>query len=417
MRQYLDQLEYILENGTIREDRTGTGTIGVFGIQDRYNLEEGFPATTTKKLFWKGVVYELLWMLKGDTNIKYLVDNGVHIWDDDAFRVNLELCPDYPYDKEKFLVQVKEGTKLYDLENGMPYIAGDLGPIYGAQWRGWIHCCKNEWHRHSYGEHRIDQVYELINNLKNNPFSRRHILSAWNTGELNKMVLPPCHVMSQFYVSNDKRLSCHMYQRSADMFLGAPFNIASYALLTHILAQLCGYKVGDLIHSIGDAHIYMNHIEQAKEQLKRKPHKLPKLELSQDIKELDDFTFGRVKYEDCKLVDYKHHPAIKATLSVGLKKDLCIWCNEREVAFPDSNGCEKCPTIPHECTCNAGDKPHDISCKRSASYSTISIIKEVVEECLSKLEDKIIPRYNILECKQDPDDPNKITVVFEWREI
>lgn len=265
MKEYLDLLQHVLDHGNKRGDRTGTGTISVFGTQTRYDLRKGFPAMTTKKLWFKGVVYELLWMLKGDTNIKYLVNNGVHIWDDWAD------------------------------ENG------DLGPVYGEQWRSWT--AKD----HPGG---IDQIKQAIHDIKYNPDSRRHIVSAWNVGDLDRMKLPPCHLLFQFYVNGDE-LSCMMTQRSADAFLGVPFNIASYALLTHMIAQVCGLKVGEFIHSIGDCHIYLNHLNQVNMQLSRDPYPLPKLWLKPDIKDIDDFN-----YEDIKLEDYQCHPAIKAPIAV-----------------------------------------------------------------------------------------------------
>jgi len=268
MKQYLDTLCNILDNGNKRGDRTGTGTTSIFGTQNRYDLRKGFPMMTTKKLWFKGIVHELLWMLSGDTNIKYLADNGVHIWDDWA-------------DED-----------------------GDLGPVYGSQWRSWN---LDPW---TNATTALDQIAQVINDIKYNPESRRHIVSAWNAGEVSKMKLPPCHLMFQFYVAGDE-LSCHMYQRSADMFLGVPFNIASYALLTHMIAQVCGLKVGEFIHTIGDAHIYSNHMNQVNMQLGREPYDLPTLWLNPDIKCIDDF-----KFEDIRLEGYKSHPTIKAPISV-----------------------------------------------------------------------------------------------------
>ena len=278
MKQYLDTLKLILEVGSKREDRTGVGTIGIFGLQSRYNLSEGFPLATTKKVWFKGVVHELLWFLKGDTNIKYLQDNGIHIWDEWA-------------DED-----------------------GNLGPIYGNQWRKWgaipEHHEDNAHIVFDCGSPGLDQLAEVINAIKTNPYSRRHIVSAWNVSQINEMALPPCHTMFQLYVS-DNKLSCQMYQRSADMFLGVPFNIASYALLTHMLAQVCGLGVGDFIHTIGDGHIYLNHLDQVKEQLSREPMALPKLWLNPEIKNIDDF-----KYDDIKLVNYNSHPSISAPIAV-----------------------------------------------------------------------------------------------------
>jgi len=272
MKQYLDTLKLILDTGSKREDRTGTGTIGIFGLQSRYNLSEGFPMITTKKVWFKGVVHELLWFLKGSTNVKYLQDNGVHIWDEWAN------------------------------ENG------ELGPVYGKQWRKW----------EEYGYHPdydkepsyIDQIAQVIKSIKENPNSRRHIVSAWNVADIEYMKLPPCHTMFQFHVQGNK-LSCQLYQRSADMFLGVPFNIASYSLLTHMVAQVCGLEAGDFIHTIGDGHIYLNHFDQVNEQLSREPMKLPRLWLNPEIKNIDDF-----KYEDIKLLDYQSHSSIKAPIAV-----------------------------------------------------------------------------------------------------
>ncbi|MBK25182.1 MAG: thymidylate synthase [Halobacteriovorax sp.] len=265
MRQYLDMMKHVLENGEVRMDRTGTGTVSVFGYQTRYDLAEGFPIVTTKKCHLRSIIHELLWFLKGDTNIDYLKENKVRIWDEWA-------------DEE-----------------------GNLGPVYGAQWRCW---------KGKNGE-CIDQITNLIRGLIENPFSRRHIVSAWNIGELDDMALPPCHAFMQFYVTNDKRLSCQLYQRSADIFLGVPFNIASYSLLVLMMAQVCGYKPGEFVHTIGDAHLYQNHLEQAKEQLKRKPHPLPQMKLNPNIKNIFNFTF-----DDFKLEGYEAHPHIKAEVSI-----------------------------------------------------------------------------------------------------
>lgn len=308
MKPYLDLLKHILENGERRQDRTGTGTIAVFGTQVRYDLSKGFPAITTKKLYWKGVVYELLWFLKGDTNIKYLVDNGVNIWNDDAYRYYQKIIRQdgnwKPFTKEEFIENIKSfgepGKRYY--KNPEYYQLGDLGPIYGKQWRSW-----------NAEGNTIDQIENLITAIKTDPFSRRHILTAWNVAELDSMGLPPCHPISQYCVSNDGKLSCSVYMRSNDIFLGAPFNVASYALLTHMIAHVCGLGVGDLIMSIGDAHIYSNHIDQVKEQLSREPLELPQLKLNPDIKNINDFT-----YNDIELVGYNSYSAIKAKLSVGL---------------------------------------------------------------------------------------------------
>ena len=264
MKQYLGLLQRVLKDGEKKEDRTGTGTISLFGAQARYDLSQGFPVVTTKKLHLRSIIHELLWFLKGDTNIKYLQDNNVRIWDEWA-------------DED-----------------------GNLGPIYGYQWRSWPAADGGY----------IDQISEVIDQIKNNPDSRRLIVSAWNVGEIENMALPPCHAFFQFYVANGK-LSCQLYQRSADLFLGVPFNIASYALLTHMIAQECNLEVGDFIHTLGDAHIYMNHLEQVNLQLSRTPKALPKLVLNPDITSVFDF-----KFDDIQLVDYECDEAIKAPVAV-----------------------------------------------------------------------------------------------------
>lgn len=264
MKQYKEFLQHIITNGEQKGDRTGTGTISTFGYQMRFNMKDGFPLVTTKKMFTKGIIYELLWFLKGNTNIKYLLDNNVHIWDSWA-------------DEE-----------------------GNLGKIYGKQWRSWGTRDNNS----------IDQISNVIESIKNNPDSRRHIISAWNVGELDEMALPPCHLLFQFYVSNGK-LSLQLYQRSADSLLGVPFNIASYALLLHMVAQVTGLEAHEFIHTIGDAHIYNNHIEQVKLQLTREPKKLPQLMLNPDIKDIFDF-----KYGDIKIVGYASHGRIKGDIAV-----------------------------------------------------------------------------------------------------
>jgi len=264
MKQYLELLNHVLNNGTKKEDRTGTGTISTFGYQMRFNLENGFPLLTTKKLHVKSIIHELLWFLKGETNVKYLQENGVRIWNEWAD------------------------------ENG------ELGHIYGYQWRSWPT---------PEGGH-IDQISEVIDQIKNNPDSRRMLVSAWNVGELDKMNLPPCHILFQFYVSEGK-LSCQLYQRSADIFLGVPFNIASYALLTMMVAQVTGLKPGDFVHTLGDAHIYTNHIDQVKLQLTREPYSLPDMKINPAVKSIFDF-----KYEDFELMNYQAHPHIKGEVSV-----------------------------------------------------------------------------------------------------
>ena len=264
MKEYLTLLEHVKLNGQKKEDRTGTGTLSVFGYQMRFNLNDGFPLLTTKKVHLKSVIYELLWFLSGDTNIKYLKDNNVSIWDEWAD------------------------------ENG------NLGPVYGHQWRSWPT---------SEGK-QIDQISNLITQIKKNPDSRRLIVSAWNVGEINKMKLPPCHCFFQFYVA-DGRLSCQLYQRSADIFLGVPFNIASYALLTQMIAHVCDLKYGEFIHTLGDAHIYMNHIDQVNEQLSRKPKKLPKIKINPSVKNIFNF-----KYGDFSLEEYDPYPLIKGPVAV-----------------------------------------------------------------------------------------------------
>ena len=296
MRQYHDLLKRILEEGTDKGDRTGTGTRSVFGHQMRFDLSEGFPLLTTKKVFLKGVIHELLWFLNGDTNIRYLVNNGVHIWDNDAYRYYTELCDiglHTPLTRESFLSVVGEPSPI----DGYRY--GDLNHVYGYQWRSWP---KPE-------DDSIDQIEQLVRTIKENPNSRRMIVSAWNVAEVDSMALPPCHVLFQFYVANGK-LSCQLYQRSADTFLGVPFNIASYALLTMMLAQVCGLQAGEFIHTLGDAHLYLNHFEQAREQLSRTPRPLPRMVLNPEVKSIFDF-----RYEDFTLEDYDPYPAIKAPMS------------------------------------------------------------------------------------------------------
>ncbi|BCH54754.1 thymidylate synthase [Agrobacterium vitis] len=264
MKQYLDLLQHVMENGSDRGDRTGTGTRSVFGYQMRFNLAEGFPVLTTKKLHLRSIIHELLWFLKGDTNIAYLKENGVSIWDEWAD------------------------------ENG------DLGPVYGAQWRSWP----------KLGGGHIDQIANLVESIKTNPNSRRHIVSAWNPAEVDEMALPPCHCLFQFYVA-DGKLSCQLYQRSADIFLGVPFNIASYALLTMMVAQVTGLKPGDFIHTLGDAHLYANHFEQAGLQLTRQPKPLPVMQINPDVRDVFNFEFS-----DFSLENYSADPAIKAPIAV-----------------------------------------------------------------------------------------------------
>jgi thymidylate synthase len=264
MQQYLDLMRYVLEHGHKKSDRTGTGTLSVFGWQMRFDLAQGFPLVTTKKLHTKSIIHELLWFLKGDTNIRYLKEHGVSIWDDWA-----------------------------DAN-------GDLGPVYGYQWRSW----------HAPDGRVIDQIAQLVDGLKQNPDSRRHIVSAWNPADIDRMKLPPCHALFQFYVA-DGRLSCQLYQRSADIFLGVPFNIASYALLTLMLAQVCGYRPGDFVHTLGDAHLYTNHLDQARRQLARAPRALPQLRINPEVRDLFAFRF-----EDFTLEGYDPHPHIAAPVAV-----------------------------------------------------------------------------------------------------
>ncbi|KAA3648602.1 MAG: thymidylate synthase [Proteobacteria bacterium] len=264
MHTYLDFVRHILDNGTLKDDRTGTGTLSVFGYQMRFNLADGFPLLTTKKLHIKSIIYELLWFLKGDTNIHYLQKHGVNIWNEWADET------------------------------------GDLGPVYGHQWRSWPDGKGGQ----------IDQISQLIEQIKNNPGSRRHIISAWNVADVNDMALPPCHCLFQFYV-NKGALSCQLYQRSADVFLGVPFNIASYALLTHMVAQVCDLQVGEFIHTFGDAHIYANHREQMQQQLDREPYPLPQLLINPSVKDI--FNFG---YDDFTIINYQAHPHIKGQVAV-----------------------------------------------------------------------------------------------------
>ena len=296
MRQYLELLDKICRDGVVRDDRTGTGTKGIFGYQMRFDLREGFPLVTTKKLFLKGVIYELLWFLKGDTNIKYLVDHGVHIWDSDAFRYYNELCVQHgvlPVDKDTFLAAAGVESPIEG------YRFGDLNNVYGYQWRSWP----------SGDGGAIDQIKKVIETIKTNPNSRRMIVSAWNVADVDSMALPPCHTMFQFFVA-EGRLSCQLYQRSGDTFLGVPFNIASYALLTMMIAKECGLEPGEFVHTLGDAHLYLNHLDQAQEQLAREPRKLPVMHLNPDVTSIFDYT-----YEDFTLEGYDSHPAIKAPLS------------------------------------------------------------------------------------------------------
>ena len=298
MKTYLDRLRRRIDEGAVKGDRTGTGTKSVFGHQMRFDLSKGFPLLTTKKVFLKGVIHELLWFLAGDTNIGYLVRNGVHIWDNDAYRYYGELCAANgvePISREEFLAEAEQGNAS-DMAG---YRYGDLNHVYGYQWRSWPRPDGRS----------IDQISEVIDTIRRNPNSRRMLVSAWNVAEVEQMALPPCHVMFQFYVA-DGRLSCQLYQRSADTFLGVPFNIASYALLTMMIAQVCGLEAGDFVHTLGDTHLYLNHLEQAAEQLSREPRKLPTMRLNPDVKSIFDF-----RYEDFTLEGYDPHPAIKAPMS------------------------------------------------------------------------------------------------------
>lgn len=288
MRKYLDMCLDILTNGTKKSDRTNTGTISMFGYQVKYDLSEGFPLLTTKKVHLKSIIYELLWFISGDTNIRYLVLNGVNIWNEWPYD-NYKKSPDY---KNETLKEFVEKIKK-DEEFANKY--GNLGPVYGSQWRNF---------------NGIDQISELINGLKNNPDSRRHIISAWNPAEIKNMMLPPCHAFMQFYV-NDNKLSLQLYQRSADIFLGVPFNIASYSLFLMMVAQVTNLEVGEFIHTMGDAHIYLNHVEQINLQLTRTPKKLPKMVINKDIVNINDF-----KYEDFTLEDYDPYPIIKGVVAV-----------------------------------------------------------------------------------------------------
>ncbi len=296
MREYLDLLDRISQDGVVKSDRTGTGTKSVFGHQMRFDLSKGFPLLTTKKVFLKGVIHELLWFLAGDTNIAYLVQNGVHIWDNDAYRYYGELCEKQgvaPILRDEFLAKAGESSPL------VGYRYGDLNHVYGYQWRNW-----------PMGDGgALDQIAQVVQTIKQNPDSRRMLVSAWNVAQVDDMALPPCHVMFQFYVANG-RLSCQLYQRSADTFLGVPFNIASYALLTMMVAQVCGLEAGEFIHTLGDTHLYLNHMEQVQEQLSREPRELPVMKLNEAIESIFDF-----KYEDFELVGYDPWPAIKAPMS------------------------------------------------------------------------------------------------------
>ncbi len=296
MKQYLDLLRTIQEQGVVKGDRTGTGTKSIFGHQMRFDLSEGFPLLTTKRVFLKGVIHELLWFLRGETNIKYLVENGVHIWDNDAYRYYCTLCTTHaiaPVPKDMFLAMAGTPSPIED------YLFGDLNEVYGHQWRSWG----------GYDGSTIDQISEVIATIKSNPNSRRMLVSAWNVAQVEDMALPPCHVMFQFYVANN-RLSCQLYQRSADTFLGVPFNIASYALLTQMIAKECNLELGEFIHTLGDTHLYLNHFDQVEEQLSRTPRPLPTMKLSDRPASIFDYT-----YADFELEGYDPHPTIAAPMS------------------------------------------------------------------------------------------------------
>lgn len=293
MEQYHALMKRILDEGVKKEDRTGTGTISVFGHQMRFDLSKGFPVITTKKLHLKSIIYELLWFLKGETNIEYLAKNGVRIWDDWPY-AKYKKSPDFGGET------IQQFSEKVANDNTFAQKWGDLGPVYGYQWRNWPT---------PDGKH-IDQITQLINTIKNNPDSRRIIVSAWNVGQIDQMALPPCHAFFQFYVA-DGKLSCQLYQRSADVFLGVPFNIASYALFTMMIAQVCDLTPGDFVHTLGDAHLYSNHIEQANLQLSRELRSLPQMEINPAVKNIFDF-----KYEDFTLVNYDPHPHIKAEVAV-----------------------------------------------------------------------------------------------------
>lgn len=301
MRQYHDLLQHIFSQGVRKEDRTGTGTISVFGYQMRMDLNDGFPLLTTKKVHYKSVIHELLWFLRGETNIRYLVQNGVNIWNDWPYQHYLEangLKEQYPKYSPEWKAEMKNFVERVKEDEAFAKKWGELGPVYGSQWRNF---------------EGVDQLAEVVQQIKEKPHSRRHIVSAWNPKDVPVMAkagLPPCHVLFQFYVAQGK-LSCQLYQRSADVFLGVPFNIASYALLTMMVAQVCGLQVGEFVHTFGDVHLYLNHVEQAKLQLSRDCRPLPKMELNPERQQLWDF-----QYEDFNLQGYDPHPAIRARVAV-----------------------------------------------------------------------------------------------------
>lgn len=289
MKQYHDLLKYVLKNGKQRHNRTGIDTISTFGYQMRFNLDDGFPLLTTKKIFYKSIIHELIWFLNGDTNIKYLVDNNVNIWNEWPYEIYKKSKDFKGETLKEFIEKIKN-----DIQFAKKY--GNLGPVYGKQWRDF---------------NGIDQINDLINQIKTNPNSRRLIVSAWNPSEIKNMALPPCHSLFQFYVDEDKNLSCQLYQRSGDIFLGIPFNIASYSLLTHMVAAVCGLKPKEFIHTIGDAHIYVNHLDQVNLQLSRTPKKLPKLIIKNIPKKITDF-----KFEDFEIIEYNPDDYIRGEVAV-----------------------------------------------------------------------------------------------------
>lgn len=301
MQQYLDLVRHIRDQGVFKEDRTGTGTLSVFGYQMRFNLAEGFPLVTTKKVHLKSIIHELLWFIKGDTNIRYLVENGVGIWNEWPYQSWLRQTgrdKDYEMHSAEWKLGLKEFVERIKSDSEFAEKFGDLGPVYGRQWRNF---------------EGVDQLSQVVEDIKSNPDSRRLIVSAWNPKDIPVMVksgLPPCHSLFQFYVS-EGRLSCQLYQRSADVFLGVPFNIASYAALTMMVAQVTGLKLGDFVHTFGDAHLYTNHMQQIEEQLSRSPHPLPKLIINSEVNNLVDFV-----YDDFQLQDYQSHPPISAPVAV-----------------------------------------------------------------------------------------------------
>ncbi|MEM9259148.1 MAG: thymidylate synthase [Bacteroidota bacterium] len=301
MKAYHNLLQHILDHGTVKGDRTGTGTLSVFGYQMRFDLQEGFPLMTTKKVHWKSVVHELIWFIRGDTNLRYLVQNGVRIWNEWPFRHYLEsngLSETYPQHSPEWKAEMKRFVERIKTDADFAAKWGELGPVYGRQWRNFS---------------GIDQLAGVINSIKTNPDSRRHIVTAWNPVDIPEMAkagLPPCHTIFQFYVA-EGRLSCQLYQRSADVFLGVPFNIASYALLTQLVARECGLAVGDFVHTLGDAHLYSNHLEQAKEQLSRMPRALPQVQCKDDAPGIFD-----ISYDDILLLNYDPMPSIKAPIAI-----------------------------------------------------------------------------------------------------